>query len=43
MNFLQYKTADALYNATGLTVQQAIQNIENELDHLRKTEKKVKQ
>ncbi len=31
MNFLQYKTPEELYNATGLTVQQALQIVEAEL------------
>jgi len=35
LNFLQYKTPEELYNATGLTVQQALQIVEAELKFLR--------
>jgi hypothetical protein len=35
MNFLQYKTAEELYKATGLTVEQAIRAVDVELEKLR--------
>ena len=35
MNFLQYETAEELYKATGLTVNQAIRIVDVELQKLR--------
>ena len=35
MNFLQYNTPEELYQATGLTIRQAIQIVDDELKKLR--------
>lgn len=39
MNFLQYKTPKELAKATGLTVGEAIQQIDDELTELKKGKK----